>query len=157
MAAAKRTRSRVCGSRLSCFTIQSTSSGLRERIGVARARPENTSGRRIANRRRLPFPPMPAPARVLRAAALSCGVLVPARLAAQGSPYLPLDDSRLPLLEHLIARGDVGDPSPQVRPFRLVDAARVLAAADTTGAPGRDLIQSLRQQFDLPTGDRWRL
>src|SRR3954449_9982028 len=157
MAAAKRTRSRVCGPRLSCFAIQSTSSGLRERISVARARPENTVGRRIANRRRLPFPPMPAPARVLRAAALVCGVLVPARLAAQGSPYLPLDDPRLPLLEHLIARGDVADPSPQVRPFRWADAARVLAAADTAGAPARDLVAALHRGFEVPAGDRWRL
>ncbi len=100
---------------------------------------------------------MPAPARVLRAAALLCGVLVPARSAAQSSPYLPLDDPRLPLLEHLIARGDVADPSPQVRPFRYADAARVLTAADTAGAPARTLIQSLRQEFDVPTGDRWRL
>ena len=53
---------------------------------------------------------------------------------------------------NLNGRSDVADPSPQVRPFRLVDAARVLAAADTTGAPGRDLIQSLRQQFDVPAG-----
>ena len=53
---------------------------------------------------------MPAPIRVLRAAALLCGVLAPARLAAQASPYLSLDDPRLPLLEQLIARGDVADP-----------------------------------------------
>ena len=31
--------------------------------------------------------------------------------AAQGSAYIPLDDPSLPLLEHLIARGDVTDPS----------------------------------------------
>ena len=105
----------------------------------------------------LPFPPMPAPARVLRAAALVCGVLVPARSAAQGSPYVPLDDPRLPLLEHLIARGDVADPSPQVRPFRWADAARVLAAADTADAPASDLIRSLREAFEVPAGDRWRL
>jgi hypothetical protein len=100
---------------------------------------------------------MPAPARVLRAAALVCGVLVPARSAAQGSPYVPLDDPRLPLLEHLIARGDVADPSPQVRPYRWADAARVLAAADTTGAPASGLIRSLRAAFEVPAGDRWRL
>jgi hypothetical protein len=100
---------------------------------------------------------MPAPIRVLRAAALLCGVLAPARLAAQASPYLPLDDPRLPLLEHLIARGDVADPSPQVRPFRLVDAVRALDLADSLGAPARDLIQSLRASFDMAAGDRWRL
>ena len=44
-------------------------------------------------------------------------------LRAQASPYVPLDDPRLPLLEHLIARGDIDDPSPMVRPFRRADAA----------------------------------
>lgn len=34
----------------------------------------------------------------------------------QASPYLPLDDPRLPLIEHLITRGDIRDPSPMLRP-----------------------------------------
>jgi hypothetical protein len=63
--------------------------------------------------------------------ALLLAALAPARGAAQSSPYLPLDDPRLPLLEHLIARGDIADPSPMVRPFRRADALRVLAGADT--------------------------
>jgi hypothetical protein len=99
---------------------------------------------------------MPAPARVIRAAALLCGVLVPARLAAQSSPTCrwttPAAAARAP-----DRPGRRGRPSPQVRPFRYADAARVLAAADTTGAPARGLIQSLRQEFDVPAGDRWRL
>jgi hypothetical protein len=99
---------------------------------------------------------MPATIRVFRAALL-CGVLAPARLAAQASPYLPLDDPRLPLSEHLLLRGDVADPSPQVRPFRLSDAARVLAEADTAGAPASELIHQLRRSLETPEGDRWRI
>src|SRR5690348_2222528 len=79
----------------------------------------------------------------LAARALACVcVLAPARLSAQASPYLPLDDPRLPLIEHLIARGDIADPSPFVRPFRRADAARVLAQADS-GGPGGDVIHRL--------------
>jgi hypothetical protein len=76
---------------------------------------------------------------------------------AQGSLYLPLDDPRLPLLEHLIARGDLDDPSPMVRPFRLADAVRVLAAADTQpAAPNGELIQQLRRSFTEDTASaRW--
>jgi hypothetical protein len=61
------------------------------------------------------------------------------RVDAQASPYVPLDDPMLPLLEQLIARGDVRDPSPMVRPFRRSDAQRVLAAADTTLETVREL------------------
>ncbi|HWA16143.1 MAG TPA: hypothetical protein VG817_06915, partial [Gemmatimonadales bacterium] len=50
-------------------------------------------------------------------------------LTAQGSPYIPRDDPRLPAFEHLVALGDVDDPSPLVRPFRRSDAVRVLDSA----------------------------
>ncbi len=103
----------------------------------------------------IPYTPMPAPFRLFLAAALICA-LVPARVRAQASPYIPLDDPRLPLLEHLIARGDIDDPSPMVRPFRRLDAARVLAAADTGGSAG--LVHALRAQFDDPPHqNRWRI
>jgi hypothetical protein len=78
---------------------------------------------------------------------------------AQASLYLPLDDARLPLLEHLIARGDVADPTPMVRPFRLADAVRVLAAADTAPetSSGR-LIRELRTGFTEDTARaRWQV
>lgn len=101
------------------------------------------------------FTPMPAPFRVFLAAAL-LGALVPASARAQASPYVPLDDPRLPLLEHLIARGDIADPSPMVRPFRRADAARVLVEADTDGSAS--LVHALRQQFDDPPNqDAWRI
>ena len=48
-------------------------------------------------------------------------------LAGQASPLLPVDDPRLPLLEHLIARGDVDDPSPMQRPFKRSVAAEALS------------------------------
>ncbi|HEY9014589.1 MAG TPA: hypothetical protein VIM84_05965, partial [Gemmatimonadales bacterium] len=94
---------------------------------------------------------------VLLATALA-GVSAPARAMAQGSPYISLDDSRLPLLEHLIARGEVEDPSPLVRPFRRKDAARVLAAAESTASPSHKvLIEKLRQGFEDPSGNPWSI
>src|SRR5262245_29322894 len=62
---------------------------------------------------------------------VACGIM-PAVAGAQASPYLTLDDPRLPLLEHLIARGDIPDPSPMMRPFRRLDAVRALGMVDTT-------------------------
>jgi hypothetical protein len=102
--------------------------------------------------------------RLLAAAALA-GALVPTRMNAQASPYLPLDDPRLPLLEHLIARGDIDDPSPMIRPFRRSDAVRVLSAADTLPAEAAircecqaKLIHWLRQSLADPVGENtWRV
>ncbi|MBA3893660.1 MAG: hypothetical protein H0X69_08190, partial [Gemmatimonadales bacterium] len=85
---------------------------------------------------------MPRLSHALFAAAL-LGALAPARGLAQSSPYLALDDPRLPLLEHLIARGDIADPSPMVRPFRRADALRALAGADTSGEGVSALIRGL--------------
>src|SRR5512147_2093600 len=136
MAAAKRTRSRVCGSRLSCFAINPTSLEGRTRTGSppgsvmktrsAGHRAEDSHGINL----RIPYGPMPSSFRALGAAAVLAGVLAPPCVHAQASPFLPLDDPRLPLLEHLIARGDIEDPSPMVRPFRRADALRALAEAD---------------------------
>ena len=71
-------------------------------------------------------------------------LLLPPTLSAQASPYVPLDDPRLPAFELLVTRGEVRDPSPMVRPFRISDALVALGAADTSGAPSRRLIQELR-------------
>jgi hypothetical protein len=98
---------------------------------------------------------MPAPIRVVLFATALAGVAAP--LSAQASPYIRLDDSRLPLLEHLIARGEIEDPSPMMRPFRRADAEQALAAADTLGAPSQPLIQALRQAFADPAGNVWTL
>jgi hypothetical protein len=101
---------------------------------------------------------MPAPMRPLLLAAALAGALAPARAGAQGSPYIPLDDSRLPLLEHLITRGVVEDPSPLIRPFRRGDAELVLGTPDTTESSADSrLIQTLLQEFSDPSGNKWSL
>ena len=98
---------------------------------------------------------MPRPVYALLAAVL-LGALAPVRGAAQSSPYLALDDPRLPLLEHLIARGDIADPSPMVRPFRRSDALRALAGADTSGESTAVLIRRLRTELREPVdSQRW--
>jgi hypothetical protein len=100
---------------------------------------------------------MPRPVYAVLAAAF-LGALAPARGAAQASPYLPLDDPRLPLLEHLIARGDIADPSPMVRPFRRADALRALTGADTSGEATAALIRQLRAELREPSdSQRWLL
>jgi hypothetical protein len=94
----------------------------------------------------------------LRRLALLC-LILPARLAAQASPYIPLDDPRLPALEHLIALGDVEDPSPQVRPFRRADALRVLdSALARPGTRDTALVGLLRRAWaDDTARARWRV
>jgi hypothetical protein len=97
---------------------------------------------------------MPPSIRAIAAAVVLAGGLGAPCVHAQASPYIPLDDPRLPLLEHLITRGDIDDPSPMVRPFRRADALRVLAAADTT-VP---LIRALRASLEeLPGDQKWRV
>ena len=100
---------------------------------------------------------MPAPIRVLLVATALAGVLLPAQAGGQTSPYISLDDSRLLLLEHLIARGEVEDPSPMVRPFRRADAARVLTAADTSEIATTSLIRRLRAALEDPSANAWSL
>ena len=80
----------------------------------------------------------------MRRLILAGAFVFPTALAAQSSAYVPLDDPRLPLFEHIVARGDVADPSPQMRPFRRMDALVALLAADTAGNPSRRLIDELR-------------
>jgi hypothetical protein len=93
--------------------------------------------------------------RALRTAALLLGAGAPA-LAAQATPYVPLDDPRLPLFEHLVVRGDVADPTPFVRPFLRSEALRVLAAADTAPeTSGGRLVHRLREEWAVPTSETW--
>ena len=79
----------------------------------------------------------------------------PALLAAQASPYVPLDDPNLPRIEHLIARGDLADPSPFIRPFRRADLRRVLARAESLGTSDAVGIRRLAEQY-AESGDRNR-
>jgi hypothetical protein len=103
------------------------------------------------------FAAMPAPIRVVILATAFAGGLAPLRAAAQASPYIPLDDPRLPLLEYLIARGEIDDPSPMIRPFRRADATRVLSTADTARKHSGRLIQWLRTEFDDSRENSWSL
>jgi len=83
----------------------------------------------------------------------------PASSSAQASPYIPLDDPLLPLLEHVIARGDIRDPSPQVRPFRRIDAVESLRAAmgERVGSPDPALVALLEALEDDSSTARWRI
>jgi hypothetical protein len=96
--------------------------------------------------------------RTLARAALIClgaSALTDA-LAAQASPYLSLDDPSLPLLEHLIARGEVEDPTPMVRPFRRRDAVRVLRIADSVaGGAGAGAVGELLRRWTDRDESRW--
>lgn len=80
-------------------------------------------------------------------------------LSAQASAYIPLDDPRLPQLEHLIARGDVEDPTPLVRPFRRADAVRALDSSLARGtARDSGLVARLRQAWSEDTASaRWEV
>lgn len=92
--------------------------------------------------------------------ALLLALVLPAAAEAQGaSAFVPLDHPLLPLFEHLVTRGDVDDPSPMVRPFRQLDALRVLGAVDTAGRPGLAArVRELSAAFDtLPSDAGWQL
>ncbi|MGE0352275.1 MAG: hypothetical protein AB7Q69_03465 [Gemmatimonadales bacterium] len=63
------------------------------------------------------------------------------------------------MIEHLIARGDIPDPWPFVRPFRRADLLAALDRADSLAAPAtRRLIDRLRDRYtDLPDETRWEI
>ncbi len=70
----------------------------------------------------------------------------PGIAAAQAGAYIAIDDPATPLARWLIARGDVLDPSPQVRPWRRDELIAALRRADTdsTTSSGRVIHQLLR-------------
>lgn len=80
------------------------------------------------------------------------GLTAAPALQAQASAYIPLDDPRLPAFEHLVALGDVADPTPFVRPFRRADALRMLDAALAHGrARDTALVNQLRDAWSEDT------
>lgn len=96
----------------------------------------------------------------LRGVAIGFAVtaLLSAALSAQASPYVALDDPHLPIIEQLIARGTIRDPSPMVRPFRRSDFVAVLVAADSTArAAGRadPAVRSLIADYTPPAARNW--
>ena len=95
----------------------------------------------------------------LRAPTVLCWILLtPALLSGQASPYIPLDDPGLALVEHLIARGDLEDPSPFIRPFRRADLRRVIARADSLGTGDSVELRRWADHYgELPQANRWTL
>ena len=87
---------------------------------------------------------------------LLVGLVVALPVAAQSSPYIPLDHPLLPVAEFLITRGDIADPSPMIRPFRRSDLLRVIghAALDSATASGR-LAAALVTAFAEPKEEHW--
>lgn len=101
------------------------------------------------------LPDYPAmPVRPILAGLALC--LLASTLSAQASLYIPLDDARLPMIEHLIARGVLRDPLPFVRPFRRADLLESIARAESTatGATAHRLAL-LREAFAEPEEKTW--
>lgn len=91
---------------------------------------------------------------------LSVIVLLPSLVSlpceAQSLPplaYLPLDHSAVPVLEHLVSRGAIEDPSPMVRPWTVEAVATALARADTSrlSRVERATVRGLARSFATPT------
>ncbi|MGH7658075.1 MAG: hypothetical protein ACREL6_07555, partial [Gemmatimonadales bacterium] len=82
--------------------------------------------------------------------------LLTSPLQGQASLYVPLDDARLPMIEHLIARGVLRDPQPFVRPFRRADLLEMITRAESTatGATARRLAE-LREAYAEPEEKTW--
>jgi hypothetical protein len=94
---------------------------------------------------------MPRPLAALLFVAL-CSL--PGALLAQASPYVSTDDPALPVIEHLIARGVIADPSPMVRPFLRGELVRSLRSADQHVAEA-GIIANLLERFDRDSASAW--
>ena len=81
-----------------------------------------------------------------------CFVFLAPALAAQSSPYIPLDHPLLPMAEYLIGRGDIADPSPMRRPFRRSDLLAAIEAAglDPATRSGQIAANLVREFTDRP-------
>jgi hypothetical protein len=92
----------------------------------------------------------------MRLLVVALGLAAPATLAAQGaSPYVPLDDWAMPVIEHLIRMRAMVDPAPLTRPLTVAQVAGALARADTTTlSPAlRGTLRRLRARFWEPDPD----
>ena len=73
-------------------------------------------------------------------------------LAQDASPYVPLQHWGMPYVEHFIAAGKLGDPTPLTRPLRQGDVVRALEGVDTLRLSGgerrviRALLADLRRR-----------
>jgi hypothetical protein len=80
------------------------------------------------------------------------------------APFVGPDHSLTPIIEHLIARGVVDDPSPMVRPWgrarlvEAVEAARPRSGRDTVMVDGvRKALQARSRYSGESLGDRWSI
>ncbi len=91
---------------------------------------------------------------------LSLLLVLAAPLHAQrypGHSYLPIEHWATPLLEHLIDRGALQDPSPMLRPWLVSAVATALARVDTaqlTG-PERRSVATLADLFRSDSSERF--
>lgn len=82
--------------------------------------------------------------------------LLTSPLGAQASLYIPLDDARLPMIEHLIARGVLRDPQPFVRPFRRADLLESITRAESTATGATaERLALLREEYAEPEEKTW--
>lgn len=93
--------------------------------------------------------------RLLAALLATALCLAPSALRAQASPYVPTDDPAMPMVEHLIARGAIADPSPMVRPLLRSALVTALRHADPASVAVTPLIQSLLARFAADSGGPW--
>src|SRR6266511_4891382 len=59
-------------------------------------------------------------------------------VSQEASPYLPISHWSTPFIEHLIAAGQIADPSPLSRPFRVEQIVRALEAVDSNVVTGAE-------------------
>lgn len=85
---------------------------------------------------------------VLTLVVIVLGLGGPSPAKAQGSSYVPLDDPDLPLFEHLVTRGVLGDPGPFVRPFTRASAIAQLRDARSPHPRDQQLINRLLVRWD---------
>lgn len=82
-------------------------------------------------------------------------ILVSGVLRAQASPYIPTDDPAMPMVEYLIARGTIADPSPMMRPLLRAELVRSLRGAGRSDAAA-GVVRALLQRFEHEdTGPWW--
>lgn len=96
---------------------------------------------------------MPLHARLTLCFAL---LIVPGALIAQSQPYVALDDPDLPMVELLIQRGVVRDPSPLKRPFLVSELRSALDSADVGTATDSALVARLQARWTQAGTAWWR-
>lgn len=90
----------------------------------------------------LPRPRRPVAARILVASLASLAAAVLARpVAAQGSPYVPLDDPAYVYVDALVARDRLPGLGQLERPYTAAQLARALDADAAAGRPAAGVVQ----------------